>query len=461
MGVCVVVVAVVNAAPHHSSGRHLRVADGTLTGGGGAKVLAAARGKRSVTKFDEEECDEWELLLSPSRKRPHQQGGPDDATRKREALEVDVGTGIIVQPGGITTQRPFRFPQNRPFTPIGPDTTTQRPINFPNPRPQRPQATPSPPVGPTQPQPPSTIYHNPFFPTNLFPSSRPNPFSPTPITPGPVPPSLTPQPVLPSGFTPGQTTPNSLFPGLPTRRPSFTLPSNLGPDYIHPTTLRPRYPGGFPFSVAPTTRKPCSCRNHTSPTAPPPVLFTPAAPIGQPVSPATPQILRPSPVPSPVTPRPQFPTLLRGRRPTVALGPPATQRPRFPSFTGVRRPSPVGSPVASRPQFPDRSFNIPRPITPLPGGFGATVRPNFTPFTSFPNNQARPIIIVPYNPQNVIGVNTRHPTSNFLLPRFPDRQPTNARGFVPAPSPLRVYYISQARQQAPKEQIKLNETTEK
>ncbi|MPC20974.1 hypothetical protein E2C01_013946 [Portunus trituberculatus] len=441
VGLWACVVAVVVAAPHHTPARQLRVSDGTKGRGEGLHSLTG---------------------ISPRGRRHAALDKVSAQPLKREALEVNIGTGILVKGAG-TTQRPFNFPQSpthSPSQPSGP--STQRPVIFPDPGPQ---VTPTPPVNPTQV--PPTIFHSPFFPNDLFPppGSRPKPSDGSP----PKPPSQNPSsqtPSRPSDFFPGQTTPppffvpviptrrpniitntppqrpffpntppqGSVFPNNPSQRPIFTnipppgsvfsntppqgsifpntapqgpgrfpnipqrptgipIPPNQGPDYIHPTTRRPKFPG-FPIPSSPTTRKPCSCRNHTTninpatPTIPPTTFFSP----------------------SPVVPF--FPTVA----------------PPFPTLP---------------PQFPTPTPAAARPVTPNPGGFRPSFRPTFTPVASFPvfpnsqsrpvhpNTQPRPVLFIPTHIRSpdVLRVNQR-PVSTNGLPRFPIRQPVNGRRFV-------------------------------
>lgn len=314
-----------------------------------------------------------------------------DEPYKREALEVNIGTGILVQGATTTrppfvltqnppyspTQPPYAFPQNPPYSPTQPPGTTFRPLIFPD---SGSQTTTAPPVNrPTQF--PPTIFHNPFFPNDLFPrpGSRPNPSGgsyPRPPTQNPA----SQRPTRPSGYIPGQTTPDYLFfpvaptqrpniPNIPPQRPNFPFPPSQDPGYIQPTTRRPKFPG------FPTTRKPCSCRNRTT-------ITTPA--------------------------------------------------------TSFFSPSPVAPPI---PQFPAPTPGVPRPVTPNPSGFRPTFRPNFTPiaaFPVFPNPQPRPVLFVPfYRLPEVPRVNPRPRPSN-VLPRFPVRQPVNRERF-PAPPRFRVY----------------------
>ena len=447
-----------------------------------------------------EDCDEWEQSLTPSRKRLAKQTGKNyssssfvswfgvvitrmipklisvflflsviDKPYKREALEVDIGTRILVQ-GATTSQPPYSpqnpsyspnfpqnpsnsptfpqnpsyspifpqnpfnsptfpqnpsnsptfpqnpsfspnfpqnpsyspnsptfppnpsnspnfpqnppysptFPQNPPYSPTQPPDSTFRPIVFPD---TGPQTTPTPSANPPN-QTPPTIFHNPFFPKDLFPSSgsRPNPNDGGYARPPNQNPASQ-EPTRPSGYFPGQTTPNSLFPNLPTQkpgnsnpppqRPGFPIPPNQGPGYIHPTTRRPKFPG-FTIPIPPTTRKPCSCRNHTTS--------------------ATPSFFSPSPV-----------------------------APPFPNAS---------------PQFPTPTPGFPRPVTPHSGGFRPGFRPNYTPiaaFPVFPNQQPRPVLFVPfYRPQELIPVNQR-PVQTNGLSGFPLRQPTNRQRFPALP----------------------------
>ncbi|XP_063881833.1 uncharacterized protein LOC135111991 isoform X2 [Scylla paramamosain] len=519
VGVWAWVVVVVVAAPHHTPARQLRVSDGTERRGEGLHSLTgiSSRGRRHAP-LDKDD-DEWESSLAPPRKRSAEEQPVSDQPFKREALEVNIGTGILVKGAG-TTQRPFNFPQSPTYSPTQPpDLSTQRPIIFPE---SGPQATPTPPINPTQV--PPTIFHSPFFPNDLFPppGSRPNPSDGSP----PKPPSQNPpsqRPSRPSDFFPGQTTPNSHFvPIIPTRRPNiitntpslrpvfpntppqgsvfpntpaqgsffpntppqgsvfpntppqgsvfpntppqgsvfpntppqesvfpntppqgsifpntppqgsvfpntppqgsffpntppqgsvfpntpsqgpgrfpntpqrpvgFPIPPNQGPDYIHPTTRRPKFPG-FPIPPSPTTRRPCSCRNHTTninpatPTIPPTTFFSP----------------------SPVAPF--FPTVA----------------PLFPTVA---------------PQFPTPTSASARPVTPNPGGFRPSFRPTFTPVAGFPvfpnsqsrpvhpNSQHRPVLFIPTNIRSpdVLRVNQR-PVSTNGLPRFPA---VNGQSFI-------------------------------
>lgn len=472
-----VVVAVVVAAPHHSPARQLRAGDGTGKRGDGlhSSTGISPRGRRHAT-LDKEDDDEWESSLAPPRKRSADEQAASDQPFKREALEVNIGTGILVQGAG-TTQRPLNIPQNPTYSPAQPpNPSTQRPIIFPDPGPQ---ATPTPPVNPTQV--PPTIFHSPFFPNDLFPppGSRPNPSDGSP----PKPPSQNPpsqRPSRPSDFFPGQNTPVSPFiPIIPTRRPTiitntppqrplfpntppigsvfpnalpqgpvlpntppqgsifpntppqgsvfpntppqgsifpntppqgsifpstppqrpgrfpntpqrpagFPLPPNVGPDYVHPTTHRPKFPG------FPTTKKPCSCKNHTN--------LTPTTPSFPPTT-----FFSPSPI------APFFPTVA----------------PPFLTIT---------------PQFPTPTPAPARPVTPIPGAFRPSFRPTFTPaagFPIFPNSQsrpvrpnspARPVLFIPTHVRSPDGLHVnQRPVSTNGLPRFPVRQPVNRQTFV-------------------------------